>query len=55
MLRARVRSVAPGGEGARWQVETGDETLTADTVVLAGDILIVSGSTEKVEAFASTT
>jgi trk system potassium uptake protein TrkA len=28
---------------------------TADTVVLAGDTLIVSGNTEKVEAFASTT
>ena len=35
VLRARVRGVTPGGEGARWQVETGDETLTADTVVLA--------------------
>ncbi|MGG7614370.1 FAD-dependent oxidoreductase, partial [Streptomyces sp. ZG43] len=34
-LRARARSIAPGGEGARWRVETGDETLTADTVVLA--------------------
>ncbi len=28
---------------------------TADTVILAGDLLIVSGSTAKVEAFASTT
>ncbi|MEU3078890.1 phytoene dehydrogenase [Streptomyces albidoflavus] len=35
VLRARVRSVTPGGEGARWQVETGGERLTADTVVLA--------------------
>ncbi|MFD4989136.1 hydroxysqualene dehydroxylase HpnE [Streptomyces sp. NPDC058374] len=36
VLRARVRGVAAGdGESGRWRVETGDETLTADTVVLA--------------------
>ncbi|WP_436739765.1 hydroxysqualene dehydroxylase HpnE [Streptomyces sp. BBFR102] len=36
VLRSRVRAVVPGGDAnARWRVETGDETLTADTVVLA--------------------
>ncbi|MBL3803401.1 hydroxysqualene dehydroxylase HpnE [Streptomyces sp. BRB081] len=36
VLRARVRGVTQDhGGGARWRVETGGETLTADTVVLA--------------------